>query len=72
MHLPTLPTFFVKDGQERKAYHSVEAKELVADGWTEKGAKPVSKAATEKMAAPKTSSAKVKEEAPTEKKGEDK
>jgi hypothetical protein len=37
MHLPNLPTVFIKDGVERKAYHTVEARELVADGWSEKG-----------------------------------
>lgn len=36
MHLPKLPTIFVKDGEERKAFFTVEARELVADGWVEK------------------------------------
>ena len=38
MHLPQLPTVFVKDGEERKAYHTIEAKELLAAGWVEAGA----------------------------------
>lgn len=37
MHLSNLPTVFVKDGVERKAYHTVEARELIADGWVEAG-----------------------------------
>ncbi|MFZ9342381.1 MAG: hypothetical protein ACO24P_02110 [Candidatus Nanopelagicaceae bacterium] len=57
MHLPTLPTIFVKDGEERKAYYTVEARELLAAGWTEKiGAKPTPRAEVkaETKAAPKT------------------
>ena len=50
MHLPQLPTILVKDGEERKAYHTVEAKELVAAGWVEKGTKPVPAKTAEKPA----------------------
>lgn len=35
MNLPVLPTIFTKDGDERKAYHTVEARELIAAGWVE-------------------------------------
>jgi hypothetical protein len=68
MHLPQLPTIFVKDGEERKAYHTVEAKELVAAGWVEKGAKPapVKTAAktAPKVETPKAEAVKAKPEAP--------
>jgi hypothetical protein len=36
MHLPKLPTIFVKGGEERKAYFTVQARELVQAGWVEK------------------------------------
>ena len=36
MHLSKLPTIFVKGGEERKAYFTVQARELIADGWVEK------------------------------------
>jgi len=39
MHLPELPTIFVKNGEERKAYFTVQAKELVEAGWVQKGTK---------------------------------
>ena len=35
MHLSKLPTIFVKGGEERKAYFTVQARELIADGWVE-------------------------------------
>jgi len=60
MHLPELPTVFVKGGEERKAYHTVEAKELVAAGWVEKGAK-LTPVKTAVKAAPKADA--LKEEA---------
>lgn len=56
MHLPKLPTIFVKDGEERKAYYTVQARELLAAGWKEKGEeKPEPKAASKPApkAAPK-------------------
>ena len=37
MHLSKLPTIFVKNGEERKAYFTVQARELVEQGWVEKG-----------------------------------
>ena len=46
MHLPKLPTIFVKGGEERKAFFTVQARELIAGGWVEKGTeapKPVAK-----------------------------
>jgi hypothetical protein len=50
MHLPKLPTIFVKDGIERKAYFTVEARELKAAGWVEKG-EEVKKAPEKKVVA---------------------
>jgi len=72
MHLAKLPTIFVKDGQERKAYHTVEAKELAADGWVEKGEKPAGKPAVEKAEAAKAPAVKAKEAAQPEKKEDEK
>lgn len=46
MHLPKLPTIFVKGGEERKAYFTVQARELLQAGWVEKSGeepKPVKK-----------------------------
>jgi len=37
MHLPELPTIFVKGDEERKAYFTIQAKELIAAGWKIKG-----------------------------------
>lgn len=37
MHLPELPTVFVKGGEERKAFFTVQARELLASGWVVKG-----------------------------------
>ena len=59
MHLSKLPTIFVKGGEERKAYFTVQARELIAAGWVEKGQeKPAPKKAeavkvTEAKTAPK-------------------
>lgn len=36
MHLAKLPTIFVKGGEERKVYFTIQAKELIAAGWVEK------------------------------------
>lgn len=36
MHLDRLPTLFVKDGEERKVYFTIQARELSEDGWIEK------------------------------------
>lgn len=82
MHLPKLPTIFVKGGEERKVYFTVQARELLALGWTEKGEekpvkpepkkvepeKTVEPKPAEVKAEPKTRSVKVK----TETFGEDK
>ena len=37
MHLPKLPTIFVKGGEERQAFFTIQAKELLDAGWVEKG-----------------------------------
>lgn len=37
MHLSKFPTIFVKGGEERKAFFTIQAKELIAAGWVEKG-----------------------------------
>jgi chemotaxis response regulator CheB len=36
MHLPKLPTVFVKGGEERNAYFTIQARELIQAGWVEK------------------------------------
>lgn len=38
-HLKKLPTWFVKNGERRPAYWTVQARELRADGWVEEGEK---------------------------------
>ena len=53
MHLSKLPTTFVKDGVERLAYHTIEAKELIAFGWVEKGKEKAKRVAKPKAEAPK-------------------
>lgn len=50
MHLPELPTIFVKGGEERKVYFTVQARELLAAGWVVKGEEQ-KKAAPEKQEA---------------------
>ena len=51
MHLPELPTIFVKGDEERKAYFTIQAKELLAAGWKIKGAEePVEEKVEEKPA----------------------
>ncbi len=35
MHLKKLPTYFVKGDQRVAVYHTVQARELRAEGWTE-------------------------------------
>lgn len=68
MHLSKLPTIFVKNGEERKAYFTVQARELAADGWVEKGKeKPVkSMKSTAKASAQKVSTTSVKTTATAE------
>ena len=55
MHLSKLPTIFVKGGEERKAFFTIQAKELIAAGWVQKGteekvAEPIFKAKEEPKA----------------------
>ena len=50
MHLQKLPTIFVKGGEERKAYFTVQARELIADGWVEQGTEEPAPAAPEPVA----------------------
>jgi hypothetical protein len=38
-HLKKQPTWFVKNGERRKAFFTVEARELITNGWKEEGAK---------------------------------
>ena len=38
-HLKKLPTWFVRNGDRRAAYWTVQARELKADGWVEEGEK---------------------------------
>ena len=41
-HLKIMPTYFVKEGEERRAvYYTVQARELRARGWVEEGEKAV-------------------------------
>jgi hypothetical protein len=37
-HLKKLPTYFVKDGVRREAYFTVQARELLEQGFVEEGA----------------------------------
>lgn len=54
MHLPELPTIFVKGGEERQAFFTIQAKELIAAGWVQKGTeKPAEKKAAAPKATPK-------------------
>lgn len=53
MHLPELPTIFVKNGEERKVYFTVQARELSEMGWVEKGKEKVQLKKAVKEAAPK-------------------
>ena len=51
MHLPELLTIFVKGDEERKAYFTIQAKELLVAGWKIKGAEePVEEKVEEKPA----------------------
>lgn len=42
-HLKKMPTYFVKGDERRAAYYTVQARELIADGFVEEGAGPESK-----------------------------
>ena len=48
MHLPKLPTIFVKNGEERKAFFTVQARELLAAGWVEKEGEEILKKKVER------------------------
>ncbi len=53
MHLPELPTIFVKGDEERKAYFTIQAKELLDAGWKIKGSEEVVEEKVEEKPAPK-------------------
>ena len=38
-HLKKLPTWFVKDGERRSAFYTIQARELTEAGWVEEGTK---------------------------------
>ena len=38
-HLKKLPTWFVKDGERRSAFFTIQARELLSAGWVEEGEK---------------------------------
>ena len=67
MHLPKLPTVFVKGGEERKAFFTVQARELLAAGWVEKGEEPAKPEVKEEPKAeePKIEEIKVEEKPKT-------
>lgn len=48
-HLKRLPTYFVKDGDRRAAYFTIQARELRAKGYVEEGEKAVAKPATKPL-----------------------
>ncbi len=37
MHLKNRPTYFTKDGIRKPVYYTVDARQLVEDGWVEEG-----------------------------------
>lgn len=39
-HLRKLPTYFVKGDERRAAYYTIDARELIAQGFVEEGAEP--------------------------------
>lgn len=47
-HLKKLPTYFVKGEERRAAYYTVQARELIAEGFVEEGAEPGKKIETHK------------------------
>ena len=53
MHLPELPTIFVKGDEECKAYFTIQAKELLAAGSKIKGTEEVVEEKVEEKPAPK-------------------
>ena len=48
-HLDKLPTYFVKDGERRAAYYTIQARELRNEGWVEEGEKAVAKKPLERQ-----------------------
>ena len=48
-HLDKLPTYFVKDGERRPAYYTIQARELRAEGFVEEGEKAVAKKPLERQ-----------------------
>jgi hypothetical protein len=70
MHLSKLPTIFVKNGEERKAYFTVQARELVEQGWVEKGTEPKKEAPKPEVKKPAAKEAPAKTVAKEEAKGE--
>ena len=48
-HLDKLPTYFVKGDERRKAYYTIQARELKRDGWVEEGEKAVAKKPLERL-----------------------
>jgi len=48
-HLKKLPTYFVKDGERRAAYYTIQARELRDAGYTEEGEKAVAYKPAERL-----------------------
>lgn len=48
-HLKKMPTWFVKDGERRSAFFTVQARELLEAGWVEEGAKAEKRKPIEKQ-----------------------
>ena len=48
-HLKKLPTWFVKDGERRSAFYTIQARELLADGFVEEGEKAVAAKPAERL-----------------------
>lgn len=46
MHLKKLPTYYVKGDDRRAAYYTIQARELIADGYVEEGVEAGSPEAT--------------------------
>jgi hypothetical protein len=41
MHLKNRPTYFVKNGVRKPVYYTVDARQLIENGWTEEGGSAV-------------------------------
>lgn len=48
-HLKKLPTWFVKDGERRSAFFTIQARQLKEAGWVEEGAKAEKREPIEKQ-----------------------